>query len=107
MWFTWPWSALQRGRYIELVRCRMFVHQTISSAGEEFVKGDEVQVRPMVRRPSVSLDCLYNCSIYSITKVLRPGSLLLNVCLLIDACLIRPQFPFPLQLRSLIPVAAA
>ncbi len=59
MWITWPWSSLQRGGYIELVRCRVSGDKNIISAWEELRKGDEGKVRPMVRSPSVP-------SIYSV-----------------------------------------
>ena len=45
--------ALCVREYIILARCRMSEHEDIISAWEKLLKGDEVQVRPMYRSPSV------------------------------------------------------
>jgi len=50
-----PWAALLIGEVIGWV----LVDKHIVSAWEKLCKRNEVQVRPMARRPSVPIDYLY------------------------------------------------
>ena len=82
MWVM-PWSGLQMWRIIRLFNCRLPGDEEIISAWKELFKGDEVQVRPMVRRPSVpsilSIEYSIN-SLFCWSKTLEIRAAILWLC---------------------------